>query len=172
MVSTAFRLTYSPSFKIEFHFLIYGINSIGQHATCPIITCHSLIVQSHRLQVISHQHRYKNFEMAAYTLQHPNHPGLNTKEWDVSKFMGFSFDDTDVYKTIEGASYILQTYPDKKLKAYIDSVLDVVGAAQEPDGYLYTARTINPKHRLSEVFSEVLQEFNEFFGCIWLFKKL
>ena len=92
------------------------------------------------------EHRYKNFDMAAYTLQHPNHPGLNTKEWDVSKFMGFSFDDTDVYKTIEGASYILQTYPNKKLKAYIDSVLDVVAAAQEPDGYLYTARTINPKH--------------------------
>ena len=45
------------------------------------------------------EHRYKNFEMAAYTLQHPNHPGLDTKEWDVSKFMGFSFDDTDVYKT-------------------------------------------------------------------------
>lgn len=84
--------------------------------------------------------------MATYTLQHPNHPGLQTKEWDVSKFMGFSFDDTDVYKTIEGASYVLQTYPDEKLKAYIDSVLDVVGAAQEPDGYLYTARTINPAH--------------------------
>ena len=92
------------------------------------------------------EHRYKNFEMAAYTLQHPGHEGLNTKEWDVSKFMGFSFDDTDVYKTIEGASYILQTYPDKKMVAYIDSVLNVVGAAQEPDGYLYTARTINPKH--------------------------
>ena len=92
------------------------------------------------------EHRYKNFEMAAYTLQHPGHAGLQTKEWDVSKFMGFSFDDTDVYKTIEGASYVLQTYPDAKLKAYIDSVLDVVGAAQEPDGYLYTARTINPEH--------------------------
>jgi hypothetical protein len=92
------------------------------------------------------EHRYKNFEMAAYTLQHPGHPGLQTPEWDVSKFMGFSFDDTDVYKTIEGASYVLQTYPDQKLKAYIDSVLDVVGAAQEPDGYLYTARTINPEH--------------------------
>ncbi len=91
------------------------------------------------------EHRYKNFEMAAYTLQHPGHAGLDTREWDVSKFMGFPFDDTDVYKTIEGASYILQTYPDKKMKAYIDSVLDVVGAAQEPDGYLYTARTINPK---------------------------
>ena len=92
------------------------------------------------------EHRYKNFEMAAYTLQHPGHAGLQTPEWDVSKFMGFSFDDTDVYKTIEGASYVLQTFPDEKLKAYIDSVLDVVAAAQEPDGYLYTARTINPAH--------------------------
>ncbi|MBO7046349.1 MAG: glycoside hydrolase family 127 protein [Prevotella sp.] len=92
------------------------------------------------------EHRYKNFDMAAYTLQHPGHEGLKTREWDVAKFMGFSFDDTDVYKTIEGASYVLQTYPDAKLKAYIDSVLDVVGAAQEPDGYLYTARTINPEH--------------------------
>jgi len=88
--------------------------------------------------------RYKNFEMAAYTLQHPGHPGLQTDEWDVSKFMGFSFDDTDVYKTIEGASYVLQTFPDKQLEAYIDSILDIVAAAQEPDGYLYTARTINP----------------------------
>src|SRR5574344_1119746 len=59
---------------------------------------------------------------------------------------GFPFDDTDVYKTIEGASYLLQTYPDKKLEAYIDSVLVLVAAAQEPDGYLYTARTMNPKH--------------------------
>ena len=91
-------------------------------------------------------HRYENFKMAAYTLQHPGHEGLKTPKWDVSKFMGFSFDDTDVYKTIEGASYVLQTYPDAKLKAYIDSVLDIVAAAQEADGYLYTARTINPEH--------------------------
>lgn len=91
-------------------------------------------------------HRYENFKMAAYTLQHPGHDGLQTPKWDVSKFMGFSFDDTDVYKTIEGASYVLQTYPDKQLTAYIDSVLDIVAAAQEPDGYLYTARTINPEH--------------------------
>ena len=71
---------------------------------------------------------------------------METTEWDVAKFMGFSFDDTDVYKTIEGASYVLQTYPDKRLKNYIDSVLDIVAAAQESDGYLYTARTINPNH--------------------------
>ncbi|MBD5358942.1 MAG: glycoside hydrolase family 127 protein [Bacteroides sp.] len=59
---------------------------------------------------------------------------------------GFSFDDTDVYKTIEGASYLLQTYPDKRLENYIDSVLVIVAGAQEPDGYLYTSRTMNPKH--------------------------
>jgi DUF1680 family protein len=80
--------------------------------------------------------RYKNFERAA----HPS------DSYDVSKLMGFSFDDTDPYKTIEGASYILQTYPDKKLKQYIDSVLNIIGSAQEPDGYLYTARTQNPKN--------------------------
>lgn len=79
--------------------------------------------------------RYENFVKAA----HPS------ETYDVSSFMGFPFDDTDVYKTIEGASYILQTYPDRRLKAYIDSVLDIVAAAQEPDGYLYTPRTINPK---------------------------
>ncbi len=56
----------------------------------------------------------------------------------------FSFDDTDPYKTIEGASYLLQTYPDKKLEAYVDSVIAVIASGQEPDGYLYTSRTQNP----------------------------
>ena len=81
--------------------------------------------------------RYLNFENAAAQM-HANH-NLGFKVG------GYSFDDTDVYKTIEGASYILQTYPDKKLEAYIDSVLTIVAAAQEPDGYLYTARTQNPE---------------------------
>jgi len=62
------------------------------------------------------------------------------------KVEGFSFDDTDVYKTIEGASYLLQTYPDKKLEKYIDSVLVIVSTAQESDGYLNTSWTMNPEH--------------------------
>ncbi len=81
---------------------------------------------------------------------------------------GFSFDDTDVYKTIEGASYSLQTYPDKKLEEYIDSVLVIVAAAQEPDGYLYTARTMNPKHLHDwsgpERWSEVENLSHEFYN--------
>ena len=62
------------------------------------------------------------------------------------KVEGFPFDDTDVYKTIEGASYMLQTYPDERMVAYIDSVLAIVAKAQEPDGYLNTSYTMNPKH--------------------------
>ena len=80
--------------------------------------------------------RYTNFSNAAQHMKDPS---------KVFKVGGYSFDDTDPYKTIEGASYILQTYPDKKLVAYIDSVLDVIASAQEPDGYLYTSRTQNPK---------------------------
>jgi DUF1680 family protein len=56
----------------------------------------------------------------------------------------YPFDDTDIYKTIEGASYSMSLFPDAKLDRYIDSLIKIVGAAQEPDGYLYTARTINP----------------------------
>ncbi len=81
--------------------------------------------------------RYTNFVNAAAHLKDPS---------KVFKVGGLSFDDTDPYKTIEGASYLLQTYPDKKLKAYIDSVLNIIAAAQEPDGYLYTSRTQNPAH--------------------------
>ena len=58
----------------------------------------------------------------------------------------YPFDDTDIYKTIEGASFSMSLYPDPKLDAYIDGLIVKVAAAQEPDGYLYTARTIDPAH--------------------------
>lgn len=86
------------------------------------------------------ENRYTNFSNAAEHLKDPS------KVFKVDGVMGYSFDDTDPYKTIEGASYLLQTYPNKKLEAYVDSVIAVIGSAQEPDGYLYTARTQNPEH--------------------------
>lgn len=58
----------------------------------------------------------------------------------------YPFDDTDIYKIIEGASYSLQTIPDAKLDAQLDTLIEYIGKAQEPDGYLYTNRTINPAH--------------------------
>ncbi|MBO4549098.1 MAG: glycoside hydrolase family 127 protein, partial [Bacteroidaceae bacterium] len=83
--------------------------------------------------------RYTNFSNAAKHLKDPS------QVFEIKKGT-FPFDDTDPYKTIEGASYILQTYPDEALASYIDSVLNVIGSAQEPDGYLFTGRTQNPEH--------------------------
>ena len=54
----------------------------------------------------------------------------------------FPFDDTDIYKIIEGAAYSLQMFPDAKMEQTIDSLIYLIGIAQEEDGYLYTNRTI------------------------------
>ncbi|HVF99396.1 MAG TPA: beta-L-arabinofuranosidase domain-containing protein, partial [Chloroflexia bacterium] len=55
------------------------------------------------------------------------------------------WDDSDVYKVIEGDAYALSTRPDPALEEYVDGLVALIAAAQEPDGYLYTARTIDPE---------------------------
>ncbi|MBM3998215.1 MAG: glycoside hydrolase family 127 protein [Planctomycetes bacterium] len=59
------------------------------------------------------------------------------------KFQGIFFNDSDVFKVIEGASYCLAGKPDPQLDQYLDVLIAKIAAAQEGDGYLYTARTIN-----------------------------
>ena len=59
---------------------------------------------------------------------------------------GYPFDETDLYKVIEGASYSLSVTPDPKLDQYVDELIAKIAAAQEPDGYIYTTRTIDPKN--------------------------
>src|SRR5262245_27993065 len=81
--------------------------------------------------------RVNNFERAAAALR----GDLTDK-----KAPGYPFDDTDLYKVIEGASYALSVHPDPKLDAYVDSLIAKIAAAQEKDGYLYTTRTIDPAH--------------------------
>lgn len=54
----------------------------------------------------------------------------------------FRFDDSDVFKIIEGASYSLQTYSDEQLESQLDTLIYYISKAQEEDGYLYTVRTI------------------------------
>jgi len=60
------------------------------------------------------------------------------------EFIGIRFNDSDVYKVIEGASYSLSIHPDPELEKYLDELISKIAAAQEDDGYLYTTRTINP----------------------------
>ncbi len=59
-------------------------------------------------------------------------------------FIGIRYNDSDVYKVIEGASYSLNIHPDPELEKYLDDLIAKIAAAQEDDGYLYTCRTINP----------------------------
>lgn len=73
--------------------------------------------------------RIKNFEIAA---------GLKTGEFCTE----FTFDDTDLYKIIEGACYSFQITKDPALEAKVDSLITLIGKAQESDGYIYTNRTI------------------------------
>ncbi|WP_428328892.1 glycoside hydrolase family 127 protein [Mucilaginibacter sp.] len=67
------------------------------------------------------------------------------KMLDGDKLSEFPFDDTDIYKVIEGASYAMQVKSNPKLDRYIDTLIGIIGAAQEKDGYLYTFRTVNAK---------------------------
>lgn len=63
-------------------------------------------------------------------------------------FQGIPFDDSDVYKVIEGAAYSLAQQPDPELDRYLDQLISWIAAAQEPDGYLYTARRLLPPERM------------------------
>ncbi|RFM28572.1 glycoside hydrolase family 127 protein [Deminuibacter soli] len=65
------------------------------------------------------------------------------KKLNDGKMTVYPFDDTDLFKAIEGASYSLQVKKDPALEKYLDSLIAIIGAAQEPDGYLYTFRTMN-----------------------------
>ena len=85
--------------------------------------------------------RFDNFALAATNLGHAS--------YDVKEHRGdFSFDDTDPYKVIEGASYALAAKYDKQLDHYLDSVINIIALAQEPDGYITTCVT-NKCYRLS-----------------------
>jgi len=63
---------------------------------------------------------------------------------------GIFFNDSDVFKVIEGAAYALMLHPDAELDAYLDQLIELIAAAQEEDGYLYTARTIAERNGTPE----------------------
>ncbi|MGC4033462.1 MAG: glycoside hydrolase family 127 protein [Tepidisphaeraceae bacterium] len=82
--------------------------------------------------------RMYNFERAAAAVR-----GEEVKDRQPPEL---PFDDTDPFKVIEGAAYAMAVQPDPKLDAYVDTLIEQIAAAQEPDGYLFTARTIAPEN--------------------------
>lgn len=98
-------------------------------------------VDTLRLKTIPYA--FERSEKAGYIDNFAIAGGLKTGEYQSE----FPFDDAEVYKIIEGAAYLLSVQRDATLEAYVDSVITIIAAAQEPDGYLFTNRTINnPLH--------------------------
>ncbi len=90
--------------------------------------------------------RIRNFEEAV---------AVNTGKAERGTFCTvYPFDDSDVFKIIEGASYSLHIQPDAELEQYLDGLIAKIAAAQEEDGYLYTARTVNSDKRVRWVEKE------------------
>jgi DUF1680 family protein len=69
-------------------------------------------------------------------------------------FEGIYFNDSDLYKVIEGAAYSLTTHPDEELEEYVDGVIDKIAAAQWEDGYLYTHYSV-PKREAEKRWTNV-----------------
>ena len=61
-------------------------------------------------------------------------------------FKGIFFNDSDVYKIAEGMAYELAMSPDAESARELEELIEKFAAAQEPDGYLYTARTLGDRH--------------------------
>ncbi len=75
--------------------------------------------------------RIRNFEKAAGLRQGPHE--------------GIYFNDSDVYKVMEGAAYSLQVSPDTMMRLYLDKLITTMRTAQWNDGYLYTFYSVPEK---------------------------
>ncbi len=93
------------------------------------------------LQQCEESGRVKNFDLAAEVMRRR---AAGEKDFQIKPPTVYPFDDTDVYKAIEGAAYVLSMQRDPALEAALDAWIARVVAAQEPDGYLYTFRTMHP----------------------------
>lgn len=82
---------------------------------------------------VEKSHALENFRIAAG--QHEGH------------HYGWVFQDSDVYKWLEAVAYSLEEKPDAQLQSLADGVVDLIGAAQEPSGYLSTYFTIEEPER-------------------------
>ena len=85
--------------------------------------------------------RLKNFDLAADTMKRR---AAGDAKFQHKPPTQYPFDDSDVYKVLEGAAFCLSVRPDPELQKQLETIIARIAAAQEPDGYLYTWRTMHP----------------------------
>ena len=93
------------------------------------------------LDQLESSNRMKNFDLAAETMKRRAAGETNFQNKPVTQY---TFDDTDAYKAIEGGAFCLSLRPDPALASRMEGLIARIAAAQEPDGYLYTFRTMHP----------------------------
>jgi hypothetical protein len=71
---------------------------------------------------------------------------LKAAKKKTGEYKGQRYNDTDIYKVLEAASYVLAAHKDPELDKKVDELIAILAAAQEPDGYLYTPRSVDPKN--------------------------
>lgn len=134
-VSLLFLLSCGTSRNHDYPIHPVSLKQVNLHDTfwAPRLEINRTVTIPAVLQKCEETGRVDNFAIAA-GLKKGEHRGE------------FPFDDTDVYKSIEAASYSLMRQPDSQLEAYLDSLIQFIRGAQEGDGYLYTARTNHYEH--------------------------
>lgn len=58
------------------------------------------------------------------------------------KHSGLVYHDSDLYKVLQGAAYSLREQRDPGLEERVDRIIELIAAAQQPDGYLHTYYTV------------------------------
>ena len=106
--------------------------SIKDNFFSPRILCNSKVTINDCLDKCESTGRIENFVNAAKHLKGEEH----------GEYTGLMFNDSDVYKVIEGAAYSLHTYPDEKLEKRVDDIIEKIAAAQWDDGYINTYFTV------------------------------
>ena len=118
----------APEHKMKLTAVPFTRVKVRDSFWAPRIETNRTTTIPHDFRMCEQTGRVSNFEVAG---------GLKQGE-----FKGIHYDDSDVYKVIEGASYSLATHADPKLEKYLDELIAKIAAAQRPDGYLYTFHTI------------------------------
>lgn len=85
--------------------------------------------------------RLLNFDLAAETMRRRAAGEASFQHQPPTQY---PFDDSDVFKAIEGAAFCLSVQPNPQVAAQLEAMIKRIAAAQEPDGYLYTWRTMHP----------------------------
>lgn len=114
--------------KINDHFWTPRISLVKE-----VVIPYQWEILNDRVPDVQPSHAVKNFRIAA---------GL-----EEGRFYGFFFQDTDLAKWLEAVAYSLQTTPDEKLEKLADEAIDLIGLAQQDDGYLNTYFTIEQKDK-------------------------